>query len=316
MRDPYEVLGVSRSASEEEIKNAYRGLAKKYHPDLNQGKKDVEVKFKEVNAAYDIVGDAEKRARYDRGEVDSQGHERYQQSYRRSSSPRPGQQQDAAFEDFMSEDVFADLFGGMRGRGGRFHANWGVGDDPFAGAREKAKGTDVQEILRVSFAEAALGAKKRLTLSTGKTIEINVPGGTETGAKLRLKGQGQEGTQKGRVGDAFVEIRVEAHPFFVRKGQDIQVELPITLYEAVLGAVVPVPTLEGTVELKIPKGANSGQTLRLRGKGIADPQGVRGDQYVKLKIALPDAPDEQLTRFAEKWANSHTYDPRKKAGMN
>lgn len=317
MRDPYQVLGVPKTASEEEIKSAYRQLAKKFHPDMNPGKKEVELKFKEISVAYDLLSDATKRARYDRGEVDAQGNDRpgAGAAYSRARSARSASGSETGFEDFISEDIFADLFGGTKARGSRFQGSWGAGADPFAGAREKAKGADLQETLLVSFAESALGTKKRVKLGTGKTIEINVPAGTESGSKLRLKGQGYPGLQDGQAGDALIEIQVEPHPFYVRKGQDLQLELPVTFYEAVLGGVVETPTLDGPVEIKIPKGANSGTTLRLRGKGVADPQGVRGDQYVKLKVILPDGADEQLTRFAEKWAKDHSYDPRKKAGI-
>lgn len=315
MRDPYDVLGVSRTASDDEIKAAYRALAKKYHPDLNPGKKDIETKFKEVNGAYDILGDTEKRKKYDRGEMDAGGNARASasQNYYRAKNSRAAEDPMA---DFTSEDIFADLFGGMKAKSTRFHGNWGAGTDPFASAREKAKGSDINETLRVSFAEAALGTKKRITLGTGKTIEINVPAGSESGNKLRLKQQGYAGFQEGRAGDAIIEIMVDPHPTFTRKGMDVNCEIPITLYEAVLGATITVPTLDGNVELKIPKGSNTGTSLRLRGKGIADPQGVRGDQYIKMKVVLPDAPDEQLTKFAEKWGQNHPYDPRKKAGIN
>lgn len=317
MRDPYTVLDVSRTASDDEIKKAYRALAKKYHPDLNPGKKDIESKFKEISAAYDILGDTEKRAKFDRGEMDASGNESrgggaYQQY--RSAQQQWRQPGGGAAEDFAAEDIFADLFGGMRAKGTRFHGNWGAGNDPFAGAREKAKGADVQETLRVSFTEAALGAKKRLSLPTGKIIEINVPAGTESGTKLRLKGQGYAGFREGSSGDVLVDILVEPHPFFVRKGQDVHMDLPVTLYEAVQGATVQVPTLEGPVEIKVPKWANSGATLRLRGKGISDPQGVRGDQYVKIKIMLPEMQDENLAKFIQKWAQNAPYDPRKKLG--
>ena len=315
MRDPYDILGVSRTASDDEIKSTYRTLAKKYHPDLNPGKKEIEAKFKEISGAYDILGDTTKRAKYDRGEIDAQGNTRTaQQNYYRAKNSRDAESPFGG--DFSSEDIFADLFGGMKAKSTRFHGNWGAGADPFASAREKSKGTDITENLRVSFIEAALGAKKRITLGTGKTIEINVPAGSETGNKLRLKNQGYAGYQEGRAGDAIIEIQVDAHPFFTRKAMDITCELPLTLYEAVLGATVSVPTLDGNVELKIPKGANSGTSLRLRGKGIADPQGVRGDQYVKMKIMLPDVQDEQLAKFIEKWGEKHPYDPRKKAGIN
>lgn len=317
MRDPYEVLGVSRSATDDEIKNAYRALAKKFHPDLNPGKKDVEAKFKEVNGAYDILGDTTKRAKYDRGETDAMGNTRSaQQNYQNAKNARAQNPFNDPMGDFSSEDIFADLFGGMKAKSTRFHGNWGAGADPFANAREKAKGSDLTETLRVSFQEAALGAKKRITLGTGKTIEINVPAGSESGNKLRLKNQGYAGFQEGRSGDAIIEIQIDPHPFFTRKGMDINCEIPITIYEAVLGATVSVPTLEGSVELKIPKGANTGTSLRLRGKGIADPQGVRGDQYVKMKVMLPDVHDDQLVKFMEKWSQNHPYDPRKKAGIN
>ena len=314
MRDPYDVLGVSRTATDDEIKAAYRALAKKFHPDLNPGKKDIETKFKEVNGAYDILGDTEKRAKYDRGEMDAGGNARASasQNYYRAKNSR----MEDPMSDFSSEDIFADLFGGMKAKSTRFHGNWGAGADPFATAREKAKGSDINEILKVSFTEAALGTKKRITLGTGKTIEINVPAGSESGNKLRLKHQGYAGFQEGRAGDAIIEIQIEPHPYFTRKGMDVNCEIPITLYEAILGATISVPTLEGNVELKIPKGANTGTNLRLRGRGIADPQGVRGDQYVKMEIVLPDVQDEQLTKFIEKWGQNHPYEPRKKAGIN
>lgn len=321
MRDPYTVLGVSKTASDDEIKSAYRALAKKFHPDLNPGKKDIEAKFKEINAAYDLLSDPDKKSKFDRGETDAQGNEtrRSYRSYSGSGAggfPGGGSGGDPSFSDFVGEDIFADLFGGVRAKGTRFHSsNWGQGSDPFAGAREKARGADTQEYVNVGFTEAALGAKKRFKLSNGKTVEIAIPPGTESGKRMRLKGQGYAGLREGQSGDAIVEINVEAHPFFTTKGSDIYLDLPITLYEAVLGASVEAPTLDGHVEIKIPKGANSGTTLRLRGKGIVDPQGVRGDQYVKLKIVLPDTPDDQLTKFTEKWMKDHSYNPRKKAGL-
>lgn len=312
MRDPYTVLGVKTSASDDDIKQAYRALAKKYHPDLNPGRKDIESKFKEVNAAYDILGDTDKRARFDKGEIDAQGNQRAGATYNTRTYTKANQ---GPFEDFSSEDIFADLFGGMRAKGTRFHGNWGTGADPFAGAREKAKGGDIHEKLSVTFAEAALGTKKRVTNGAGKTIEVTIPPASETGSKLRLKGQGYPGFQEGRAGDAIYEIIVEPHPWFTRKGLDIHMDLPITLYEAVLGANVEIPTLDGKVEIKIPKGSNAGALLRVRGKGAADPQGARGDQYVRLKIVLPDVQDEQLGKFAEKMASARPYEPRKKAGM-
>ena len=316
MRDPYTTLGVKSGASEEEIKSAYRALAKKYHPDLNPGKKDIEQKFKEINAAYDILSSPEKRAKFDRGEMDSQGNETKTNYGYRNYGGRAGRAStETPFGDFSSEDIFADLFGGVRAKGTRFHSNWGEGADPFAGARERAKGADTNEYITVSFSEAAFGTKKRIKLQGGKTVELSIPAGTESGRKMRLKGQGYPGLQEGSAGDCIVEIQVDPHPYFTTKGSDIYLDLPVTLYEAVLGATVQSPTLESPVEIKIPKGSNTGTTLRLRGKGIPDPQGVRGDQYVKLKIVLPDAADDQLVKFTEKWAKDHAYDPRKKAGL-
>lgn len=315
MRDPYTVLGVSHTSTDDEIKSAYRNLAKKFHPDVNPGKKDIEQKFKEINAAYDILGDTDKRAKFDRGEMDSGGNERQQQYQQWRSNRSRGAEASGDFADFVAEDIFADLFGGTRARGTRFTGNWGVGEDPFAAAKQRSRGSDIQQALHVSFVEAAMGGRKRVSLPSGKTIEVAVPPGTENGRKLRLKGQGQGGQREGSAGDAIIEIHVEPHPFFTAKGQDIHLELPVTFYEASLGAAVTTPTLEGPVEIKIPKGSNSGTVLRLRGKGIPDPQGARGDQYVKLKVILPDPSDESFTKFAEKWAQNHPYDPRKKAGM-
>ncbi len=311
MRDPYTVLGVSRSASDDEIKSAYRRLAKKFHPDLNPGEKDIEHRFKEINAAHDLLSDPAKRAKFDRGEMDAAGNERAPPRYSRRGSRAGPDMSD--FSDFVAEDVFADLFGGARARGTRF-TGWGAGDDPFADTRHRAtRGPDVHQILHVSFGEAARGARKRVSLPSGKIIEVAVPPGSEHLCKLRLKGQGQPGS--GGHGDAIVEIHVEPHPFFTLKGQDVHMELPVAFYEAVLGASVSAPTLDGPVEIRIPKSANTGAILRLRGKGVADPQGVRGDQYVKLKVVLPDSGAETLQKFAEKWAHNHPYDPRKKAGI-
>jgi DnaJ-class molecular chaperone len=314
MRNPYTVLGLTRAATEEEIKTAYRGLAKKYHPDLNPGKKEIEQKFKEINAAYDILSDPDKRAKFDRGDMDASGQERQQYSWQRSSNFRRGEESSGDFSDFVAEDIFADLFGGARARGTRFSGQWGSGEDPFANARSRARGGDISIPLHVSFIEAALGAKKRVALPNGKTIEISVPPATENLKKLRLKGQGHPSPDGGAGGDTIIEINVAPHPFFTAKGQDIHIELPVTFYEATLGATVPAPTLDGTVEIKIPKGSNSGTVLRLRGKGMPDPQGVRGDQYVKLRVMLPEN-DETFAKFTEKWAKDNSYDPRKKSGM-
>jgi len=301
MTDPYKILGVSKSASAEEIKAAYRKLAKKLHPDLNPGDADVEHRFKEVSQAYGIVGDAEKRKRFDRGEIDAMGQETAaagagQGFYRNYAGGREGAKY-THYEygpEVDIQDIFSDLFG----------------------QRAARRGADVSYAIKVDFLEAVLGAKKRIRLADGKTLDLNLKPGTEDGQTLRLKGQGQPGANQGPAGDALVRVEVAPHRFFVRRGRDIHLELPISLKEAVLGASVKVPTIHGKVSLKVPAGANSGRTLRLRGKGVAAGAGkTAGDQLVKLTVMLPDPPDPALTDFVEGWAGADTQDPRRKAGL-
>jgi DnaJ-class molecular chaperone len=299
MTDPYKVLGVSKSATAEEVKAAYRKLAKKLHPDLNPGDADVERRFKEVSHAYGIVGDAEKRKRFDRGEIDASGQETapagagFYRSY-------AGGDQGAKYRhyEFGPEvdvhDIFSDLFGQQPPR----------------------RGPDVSYGVKVDFLEAALGAKKRVRLADGKTLDITLKPGTEDGQTLRLKGQGQAGRNGAPAGDALIRVQVGTHRTFVRKGRDIHLELPITLKEAVLGASVPVPTIHGKVALKVPAGANSGQTLRLRGKGLpADGGKPAGDQLVTLTLVLPEKPDAALEEFVQNWEGGDEQDPRRKAGL-
>lgn len=307
MTDPYKVLGVNRNASDEEIKRAYRKLAKKLHPDLNPGDKKVEAQFKETTAAYDFLSDPEKRRKYDRGEIDESGQPR---GFRYSSSrPSGGTQQrrtrgygfgledDADF----SEDLFGDFFG--------------FGKDSRDSI--KLKGADVSYQVRVPFLEAVLGTKQRLQLADGKTLEVQLPPGTDTGQTLRLKGQGLPGRGGAPAGDAFIEVTVEPHPIFSRDGNDILVELPITLYEAVLGATINVPTIDGRVSLKVPAGSNSGTQLRLRGKGVqAGKAGTRGDQYVRLVVMLPKEVDPELKAAIDKSARTHPYKVRGKFGID
>jgi len=300
MRDPYEILQVARTASADEIKKAYRKLAKKLHPDLNPGNKAVEQQFKEVSAAYDLLSDPEKRRRYDRGEIDASGMERPQRSYYRNYAEAGdgAKYWDFGSETFSAEDLFADLFGSRRGRG--------------RGVR--MRGADVTYTTTVDFLDAARGARRRITLEDGKALDITIPPGTEDGQTLRLKGQGRPGVGGGEAGDAFIEIRVLPHPYFTRQGNDVHLDLPVTLPEALLGATVTVPTIEGKVSLKIPPGSNTGTTLRLRGRGIAR-EGQRGDQYVKLRVMLPERPDRDLTDFIRRWAEANPYDVRGKAGI-
>jgi len=308
MVDPYKVLGVNRSASNEEIKRAYRKLAKKLHPDLNPGDKKVESQFKETTAAYDFLSDPDKRRKYDRGEIDESGQPR---GTRYSGSrPTGGTQQRRTTRGFgfgveddadFSDDLFSDFFG--------------FGKDPRDSI--KLKGADVSYQVRVPFLEAILGTKQRLQLADGKTLEVQLPPGTDTGQTLRLKGQGLPGRGGALAGDAFVEVTVEPHPVFSRDGNDILVELPITLYEAVLGATLNVPTIDGKVSLKIPAGANSGTQLRLRGKGVqAGRSGTRGDQYVRLVVMLPKEVDPGLKAEIEKAARTHPYKVRSKLGTD
>jgi DnaJ-class molecular chaperone len=305
MTDPYKVLGVAKSASADDIKAAYRKLAKKLHPDLNPGDADVERRFKEVSQAYGIVGDSEKRKQFDHGEINASGQETAQAGagfYRRYAGSNEGAKY-SRFEfgpEFHAQDIFSDLFG----------------------QRPVRRGADVSYAVKVDFVEAALGAKKRVQLADGKTLDITLKPGTEDGQTLRLKGQGQAspgkaGRNKAQPGDALIRVQVSPHRFFVRQGRNIHIELPITLKEAVLGASVPVPTIHGKVALKVPAGANSGQTLRLRGKGVPASAGKpAGDQLVKLTLVLPEKADTALKDFVQGWDGADKQDPRRKAGLD
>ncbi|MGO1118528.1 DnaJ C-terminal domain-containing protein [Rhodovibrionaceae bacterium A322] len=306
MADLYKTLDVSRTADEAEIKQAYRKLAKKLHPDLNPGDEAVEQRFKEVSQAYAILSDKEKRRQYDAGEIDATGQDTPRRGgfYRsHAGGGRNDRYSHYEFGDENVEDIFSDLFGGFGSRQGSRRT-------------PHQKGVDVSYSVDVEFLEAANGAKKRIQLSDGKTLNVNIPAGTEEGQTLRLKGQGMPGIGGAGPGDAFFEVHIRPHAYFERKNFDVHMELPISLQEAILGANVQVPTINSKVTLKIPAGANSGTTLRLKGKGILDRKnGQQGDQYIKLKVVLPDSIDEDLKSFLEAWAPDHTYDPRKKAGM-
>jgi DnaJ-class molecular chaperone len=318
MVDPYQTLGVSKTASAGEIKSAYRKLAKKLHPDVNPGRKDIEQKFKEVTAAYDLLSDPAKRAQFDRGDINAQGQSQgfgggnpfgggagpFGGAYRSTGGGFSGGGDDP-FSAFGSMgDIFAEFMGAAnpQRRGAR----------PAEGMGGGVRGSDVTYKTSVPFIEACLGGKKRVTLTNDKTLDITIPAGVEDGHKLRLKGQGLAGIG-GAAGDAIVEIHVEPHPFFTRKDRDIILELPVSLPEAILGASVTVPTLNGSVSVKIPKGSNSGASLRLKGRGVAG--SPAGDMFVKLKIVLPDPAPQDLADFVEKWAKKNAYDPRKKSGF-
>lgn len=302
--DPYEVLGVSKSASQDDIQKAYRKLAKKHHPDLNPGNKKAEEKFKDIGTAYDILGDAEKRARFDRGEIDASGAERPQRRYYRQYADAGSEgggrayANDGGFADFADTgDIFAEFF---RGRGG-------------ARSNMRMRGSDVSYRLEIDFLDAVNGAAKQLQMPDGSEIKVTIPPGTRDGQVLRLKGKGQPGINEGAPGDALIEVIVRLHPLFTRKADDIHLELPISLADAVLGGKVEAPTTTGRVTVTIPKGSNSGTVLRLKGKGVRRADGTHGDQFITLKIMLPERPDPELEKFVASWSGRHSK-PRQTAG--
>lgn len=296
--DPYQALGVGKSASQDEIRKAYRKLAKDLHPDLNPGNLEAEERFKSVSSAYHLLNDSEQRARYDRGEIDASGAERpEQQFYRRyAESDAAGRYQSSAgYEDFSDlSDLFGDVFARRRAQEGTI----------------RMRGRDALYHLEVDFLDAVNGAKRRITFPDGKTLDLSIPAGTRDGGTLRLKGKGGQGLGGGPPGDAMVEISVRPHPMFRRDGNDILLDLPITIDEAVLGGKVEVPTASGKVTMTVPKGASSGDVLRLKGKGIKASRGTAGDQRVTLKIVMPEKVDTDLEQFMTRWRESHRYDPR------
>ena len=300
--DLYQRLGIKRDASEAEVKKAYRSLAKQLHPDRNQDNPKAGERFNQVTQAYEILSDKDKRARYDRGELDEEGNPKFggfgaggggsagSGGFRPRGAPEgfPGGFEEAATADLS--DLFEGLFSGSR----RGPAGGGFGNR----ARAPQKGSDIAYRLKVPFLDAATLAPQRVTLAGGKTIDVKLPNGVEEGSKIRLAGQGQPGP--GGKGDAIIAIEIAAHPHFTREGKDIRLPLPITLKEAVLGAKVKSPTPEGAVMLTVPKGASSGKVLRLKGRGFTDKAGKRGDLLVTLAIDIP-ADDQPLEEFVAKW---------------
>jgi DnaJ-class molecular chaperone len=288
--DPYLTLGVPRSASDEDIRRAYRKLVKELHPDVNPSR-TAEERFKKVSAAYEIVGDPDQRRRFDRGEIDANGEARRQYSRAHAGGTR-------GFSTFDTEDIFSDIFSGLRGGRG------------FRGDAGPIRGQDARYTLEVDFLEAVQGAKKRVTMPSGGILDLTVPEGVSDGQVLRLRGKGGPGHHGGEDGDALVEIKVRPHPQFKRLVDDILLELPITIDEAVLGAKVEVPTPTGRVQLTIPKGTSSGQVLRLKGKGVHNAAaGTTGDELVTVRIVLPDTIDDGLAYFISEWRQKHRYDP-------
>ncbi|HAA92014.1 MAG: molecular chaperone DnaJ [Rhodospirillaceae bacterium] len=305
MKDPYSVIGVGKSASPDDIKKAYRRLAKELHPDLNPDDKVVEQRFKEVSAAYNLLSDPEQRAKFDRGEINADGSAAYENAFHRAYSQGGGQTHEFNFGQGGAnfDDIFSDLFGQGRARQQRTR-------------QRSVKGRNVSYTVRVSFEEAAQGAKRRIKLFDEKMLDVKVPAGTTDGQVLRLKSQGMRGIGGGSAGDALVTIQVDKHPLFTLDGHDIHLTVPITLDEAVLGAKITVPTVGGRVSLNVPEGTSSGAKLRLRGKGLASKGTKAGDQIVTLNIVLPEEADEELKKFAKKWSRGDGAGVRKKAGLD
>lgn len=299
MMDPYQALNLTKTASQEDIKKSFRKLAKKYHPDLNPGNKEAEKKFKEVSHAFDLIGTPEARAKFDRGETDEQQQKQYEDFMKKKKPSYYDTQHDGGRysysfgDDFGGADFFENLFGGGGRRAGSM-------DFP---------GDDVNYKMDVTFKEAALGGEKVITLPDGKKLQVKIPAGIDSGKKLRFKNMGQPGVGKGPAGDAFIEINVQPLKGFSRSGEDIESELPVSFLDAITGAEVEVPTLDGSVMMKIPPGVSTGSKLRIKGKG-AGPEGKRGNQIVVLKIVMPKHVDPALRAAAENLKNQFNYDPR------
>jgi DnaJ-class molecular chaperone len=310
MADPYETLGVSRTATPDEIRKAYRQLAKKLHPDLNPGDKRAEERFKEVSAANDFLSDPEKRRRYDAGEIDDSGAERAPRGryYREYAGP-------GGAGGFPGGGGFAGGGGGDPYESASGYADFMEGDDLFADllrrSAEQARnrpGADLRYQLGVPFLDAVNGATTTITLPEGGTLQVTIPPGVEDGQVLRLRGKGAPSPGAGPPGDALVQINVQPHRYFTREGDDIHVELPISIKEAALGGEVRAPTTTGSVMLKVPKHSNSGDTLRLKGKGVKR-RGKAGDELVKLRVTMPRTSDAELDRFLANW--NPPDDPRR-----
>ena len=324
MRDPYSVLGVTKNASEAEIKKAFRKLAKEYHPDQNADNPKAKERFSEANQAYEILGDKDKRGQFDRGEIDAEGKPKFYGGpggggagfegfsgfrnqgrrggfrFEQGGGGGPGGPQDAGGFDDILNDILGGFGGGKRrsaGGGSQFHAG-------------PTKGADANLIARVTLEDLTNHGKVQVKLPSGKTVNVKIPAGTQSGDKIRLKGQGFASAKTGQAGDAMVEVRISAHKLFKVDGADIRVEVPLTLYEAVLGGKVRIPTLSGAVNLTIPENTSSGKTMRLKGKGLPKKEGGHGDLLVNLEIVLPEQSDEELTNLMKAWKEVKPYTAR------
>ena len=303
-RDPYQVLGVPRGAGADDIRKAFRKLAKKHHPDANPGDKAAEERFKQVSAAFDILGDAEKRRKFDAGEIDADGREVF-----RGFGGGPGQGGPfgggaGGFDSSDFSDILGEMFGRRGGRGGP------RGGGPGPGAGFASKGPDVRARLEIDLEEAILGGKKRISFQDGRTLDVTIPAGATDGQTLRLRGHGEPG--RGGKGDALIELAIRPHAVFRREGDQLVMDLPVSVPDAVLGGRVQAPTPDGPVTLTVPRGANSGQALRLKGKGLSDSRGVRGDLIARIQVVLPETPDPQLEAFAARWREERPYAPRRR----
>lgn len=298
--DPYQELGVSRTASADEIRKAFRKLAKTLHPDQNPGDKAAEERFKRVSGAFDLLSDPEKRARFDRGEIDADGRETMR-GFGAGSADGPwgpfAGRRGGGDEGVDFDDILGQMFGG--GRTGA------------AGGRFSARGSDVRARIEIDLEEAILGATKRLAFSDGRTVDVSVPAGAADGQVLRLKGQGAQG-RNGPNGDALIELSIRPNPLYRREGADLHMDLPVSLPDAVLGAKVPARTPDGLVNVTVPPGSNSGTRLRLKGRGASDGPGrPRGDLFANLVVSLPETPDAALVEFAETMRRDRPYQPRR-----
>lgn len=313
--DPYQVLGVPRTASADEIRKAFRKLAKANHPDTNPNNKAAEERFKQVSGAFDILGDAAKKKKFDLGEIDADGRETF-----RGFAGGPGGQGGGpwgpppgggfrggpggareSFEGVDLGDILGEMFGGRGGRGG------GPGGG-FGGFSQR--GADVRARLEIDLEDSIRGGKKRIGFSDGRTIDVTIPKGAQDGQTLRLKGQGSPG--RSGPGDAFIELAIAPHPIFHREGDSLVMEVPVTVYDAVLGGKAEAPTPDGPVTLTVPKGANTGTRLRLKGRGLAEGGGRRGDLFARLVVTLPDTTDRELEAVAEKWKRERPYAPKRR----
>jgi DnaJ-class molecular chaperone len=311
-RDPYQELGVPRTASADEVRKAFRKLAKQNHPDTNPNNKEAEERFKRVSAAFDILGDADKRKKFDAGEIDADGRETAR-GYtggagpwgagpgpggfsRRTSGGGPSE----SFEGVDLGDILGEMFGGRGARGGA-----GGGFGGFS-----QKGSDVRARLEIDLEDSIRGGKKRIAFSDGRTIDVTIPKGAQEGQALRLKGQGHPG--RAGPGDAFIELSILPHPIFRQEGEVLVMDVPVTVYDAVLGGKVEAPTPDGPVTLTLPKGANTGTRLRLKGRGLSDAKGHRGDLFARLTVVLPDTVDPELEALAETWRQNRPYTPRRR----